>query len=121
MAIAGLTIAAHAEERIHIDKFPQKGEVWADPSPKPLRLTKIGAYPVFAELLEISGEATIAYWIDTGGNVTRPFIQAAQPAGIFESTCLQFVRSFKYAAQTYAGEETARTRRWSYTCRFALQ
>lgn len=119
--IAARAPAVHAEERIFPDRFPQKGEVWAEPSPMPVSLTKIDGYPAFAELLEISGEATIAFWIDANGNVTRPFVQSSQPAGIFESTCLDFVRSFKYAPQRQTDDDAPRTRRWSYTCRFVLQ
>ncbi len=113
--------SALAAERILPNDFPQKGDGWADPLPKPISHADMGGYPVFAELLEISGSATIIFLIDAEGNVQRPLIQSSQPAGIFESACLDFVRSFKYAPQTRAGSYGPVTRRWSYTCRFALE
>ncbi len=110
-----------ADTRVIPDDFPQKGEDWAEPSPKPTSRGPVASYPLVAETLKITGSTTVIFWIDRKGNVTRPLISSSAPSGFFEASCLDYVRTFKYAPQHEVDDDDAKTRRWSYTCHFKLE
>ena len=121
LAMFGGGLVTAAAERVIPDEFPQKGEEWAEPSPKTVSRGPVGAYPVFAELMGLTGSTTVIFWINPKGDVTRPLIHSSEPAGIFEASCLDYIRTFKYAPQVRADSTTPRTRRWSYKCNFKLE
>ncbi len=119
---ACLTAMQSASHAAVIPKeFPQKDDSWVEPAPAIVSRGQIGDYPLFASMLQLEGYVTVIFWIDTKGAVKRPLLSEAQPAGLFEASCLDYVRTFKFKPQLRKEDEDPTTRRWSYTCRYVLQ
>lgn len=100
------------------ETWPDRGPEWADAAPKPSFKGDPGGYPIYAQMFNLEGSATIGFAIDKHGRMKHFLVLASAPSGVFEAACLDYVRTFVYAPQMKSGSPSVR--KWSYTCRYKL-